>query len=341
MTQESRPVGQHSNNYADGDSGPYSSAQWRELFATLFTIAPTAQGPIWGYLNELEVTSGGANSISVDTGACIVNGNLLLNDASLSFTPASASAGATRYDRVVAVLNDNNTTYSINLIFPTVLTDYASASAVQEYACRLAILKGTEGAGAPALVQSGSTYMVPLAQYRINDAGTISALTDQREFAVFSNAAHRRIFVPAVSAYNDTDNANIVMPAVSGWPLPAGKDSKAFGVWRMPFAPPDNMGVYAVCQTIASGGDVYIDGTVWHAKCGETCCPTSYSNDDGAYAYTTTVNQIECVAPTTGIEATIEEGDLLWLRFQRLGTNPSDAYLYPLYFNGWEIRFDV
>ncbi|MEZ4591820.1 MAG: hypothetical protein R3D55_11870 [Chloroflexota bacterium] len=78
-----------------------------------------------------------------------------------------------------------------NLVFPTSLTDYNGLSSLPPYTCRLAILRGSEAASptAPTLdVDTATLFMVPLAQYQISTGGTVSALTDRREYCTFATA---------------------------------------------------------------------------------------------------------------------------------------------------------
>jgi hypothetical protein len=194
MTQISRPQPEHQNNgYLD--SGPYSADQWAELYKILFTSGDAVgQGPLRNVLNALAVTNPSASNIQVNTGWGVCNGHLLKNDVAVTFTPPNPSANP-RID--VVVLVQNNTAVALaagiasgnNLVFPTSLTDYNSLSSLPPYTCRLAILRGSEAASptAPTLdVDTATLFMVPLAQYQISTGGTVSALTDRREYCRFS-----------------------------------------------------------------------------------------------------------------------------------------------------------
>ncbi len=194
MTQISRPQPEHQNNgYLD--SGPYSADQWAELYKILFTAGDAVgQGPLKNVLNALAVTNPSASNIQVNTGWGVCNGHLLKNDAAVTFTPPNPSANP-RIDVVVMV--ENNTAVARtagiasgnNLVFPTSLTDYNGLSSLPPYTCRLAILRGSEAASptAPTLDVDGATlFMVPLAQYQISTGGTVSALTDRREYCTFA-----------------------------------------------------------------------------------------------------------------------------------------------------------
>lgn len=191
MTQISRPQPEHQNNgYLD--SGPYSADQWAELYKVLFTSdEETVQGVLPYVLNSLAVTNPSGSNIQVNTGWGICNGHLLKNDVAVTFTPPNPSANP-RIDVVVLVQNNTAVARTAgiasgnNLVFPTSLTDYNGLSSLPPYTCRLAILRGSEAASptVPTLdVDTATLFMVPLAQYQISTGGTISALTDRRDYA--------------------------------------------------------------------------------------------------------------------------------------------------------------
>jgi hypothetical protein len=122
------------------------------------TFSPNSanQGPLRAYLNEMLVSSGAGN-VSVATGGASVYGFPYENTSAVVVaipTPASN----TRIDRIV-------------------LRASWAAKTV-----RITRIAGTEGAAAPAIVQTpGTTYDVPLAQVSITTGGVIT-VTDQREF---------------------------------------------------------------------------------------------------------------------------------------------------------------
>jgi len=183
------------------DSGPYPSQGrgWQEKCFIENTGDPDtvgertkARGVIPSAWEHLCVTSSGANAIAVASGAAWCRGTEFIFDEinapvpPLNFTPASAPGGQTRVDVVVVVQNNDSGTYSTNLAFPTTLTDYNANPNVPAYCTRLAILTGIPSGGVPsarAMVQTDIQWMIPLAQYTIDDAGVITALTDLRQFA--------------------------------------------------------------------------------------------------------------------------------------------------------------
>jgi len=118
--------------------------------------------------NELEVTSPGANQISVDTGWAICAGRLYHNDAALALAPASAGAETTRQDSVI------------------LQCDWAGAGDTEQYTVRAVTKQGTAGAP-PSLTQSVNTlWEERLYNYVIDDAGAISGITDMRTYVTFN-----------------------------------------------------------------------------------------------------------------------------------------------------------
>lgn len=158
MTQISRPW----NGTTEGDCGPYSADQWKQIWETLFMADPTVEGVVLGYGGELQVTDSGANSVAVATGAALVKGCWYENDASASFT-ISTPSGATRYDRIV-------------------LRCVWSGTGTYPQTVRLRKLTGTEGGGVPSLTQSdGATWEIPLCTVQMT-VGGVKTLTDERTF---------------------------------------------------------------------------------------------------------------------------------------------------------------
>lgn len=145
-------------NIGDGSLSPYDDDEFSDIWRILFQRDRTTQGPIDDYLNELEVTNPAGTTITVDTGAALVDGKLYTNSSSVSNVIA-APAVATRYDRVV-------------------LRKSWAAQTV-----RVAILTGVEGGGVPALTQTdGVTWEIPLATVQITIASAIT-ITDEREMS--------------------------------------------------------------------------------------------------------------------------------------------------------------
>ena len=191
MTQASRPQADNQSN-GSVDAGPYSGNQWAQLFQSLFTRDDQATRSVLGrYANELEVTNPAGTTIRVDTGAAVVDGHWIENDATVDFTP-NVPGIASRTDKVVLVENNTNAVYdgtasAVILDFPTVLVDYGALSSVPKYSCRLAVLRGDAGTGAAtALIQTASYWMVELYRFNITNVPGVNTLTDNRAYAKFA-----------------------------------------------------------------------------------------------------------------------------------------------------------
>ena len=145
-----------------GDAGPYSDEDWHYTWGMLFgsqTVPYNNRGVIRNWLNELEVTDGGANTADVDTGAGLVYGKFYRNTAVVNLNIPS-SVGAWREDLVC--LQANWTTQTIRIYRHN---------------------NPADGAPYPAPTQaSGATWEIPLAAVRINNAGAITLITDLRDY---------------------------------------------------------------------------------------------------------------------------------------------------------------
>lgn len=182
MTQYSQPW----DGVSVGDAATlaaYDEQEWDENDRLLFAsggdigVLPNPYN-----LNGLEVTqrAAGANmSVDVDTGAAVVYGKRYWNDATVNLTIDANASGSTRYDRVVVCWNRQGAAYT------------GVTPNIDPKTCRVAVLKGTPGAGSPALTQTASTvYMIPLALIEVaNGAASItdSVITDERELAAVGN----------------------------------------------------------------------------------------------------------------------------------------------------------
>lgn len=142
----------------DGDNAGYSQSDMFELFRALCAgrNATNLGGVFPDYQNELAV-SGSSSPVSVNTGAGLCYGIPYFNTASETVAVPTPST-ATRIDRIV------------------LRADWSAQTV------RITRIAGTEGGGAPSLIQSaGTTWDIPLAQASITTGGVIT-LTDQREW---------------------------------------------------------------------------------------------------------------------------------------------------------------
>lgn len=166
-----------------GDAGPYSDDDWSDVWRKLFVQDRAVQGIIRDYLDELAV-SGVTSPVDVETGAAIVDGKFYENDAAATIAVPTPSV-STRVDLIVLE------------------KDFAAQTV------RITREAGTEGAGAPSIVQTdGTTWQIPLAQASITTGGVIT-VTDARTFVysplsdVYANHPIRYVSVECFSYRND------------------------------------------------------------------------------------------------------------------------------------------
>jgi hypothetical protein len=166
LTGQSRPWG----GQATGDCGPYTDAQWRDVWETLFDGSGD-RGPLLNWGGEFEVTERGAGanmSVDVADGAAIIDGEWAYSGSTVNLDVAANASGQTRYD----------------LVF----LHWTAAAQVTN----VRIVDGTPGAGSCEDVSNyqnaGVEWAVPLACVEVaNGAASIqdADITDLREFCRF------------------------------------------------------------------------------------------------------------------------------------------------------------
>lgn len=159
MAEESRPW----PGTTVGDAGPYSDDDWDDIREAQCGsgLAPyNNRGVIRNWLNELEVTDGGANTADVDTGAALVHGKDYFHTAPVINLNIPNSVGAWREDLVC--LRSDWTLQTIRIF------RHANPADTVAY---------------PAPTQNdGVEWEIPLAAVRINAAGVITLITDLRDY---------------------------------------------------------------------------------------------------------------------------------------------------------------
>jgi len=101
--------------YGDGLEA-YEQADFAEMLRAVFTSDDyTTRGVLYGYLNELAVTST-SSPLSVATGAAMVNGLFYANDAVVSVTVATPTTGTTGHRVVLQAIYGVTQTVRIALI---------------------------------------------------------------------------------------------------------------------------------------------------------------------------------------------------------------------------------
>jgi hypothetical protein len=163
MTQWSIPWG----GTVVGDPGPYSDANWSDVWRKLFIRNRVLQGVLQDYENELEVTTTGNEVVQVDTGAAIVDGKFYETDAVVPLVVAKPGAGDNYY---TIVLRKN----WIGVDAQTVRVD----------------ILGPNIAAPPTVAATqvdGLVWDIALATVKVHNDG-ITTVTDFRAFAKYSAA---------------------------------------------------------------------------------------------------------------------------------------------------------
>ena len=127
----------------------YNASVWQSYFGDLFE-----NGVLPGVLSQLEVVESSPQGKTFDlkTGSIIINGIMFQNDTEQTFTLEDNTSGSVRIDRVIARADYDNR-----------LVEFT-------------ILKGTAGAGAPALTQTSTVHELSLASVTL--ANNYSSVTD-------------------------------------------------------------------------------------------------------------------------------------------------------------------
>ena len=143
----------------------YTQAYYQILYEVLAACLGF-EGVAPGYLNELEGSVTGANTVEINTGGALVDGHVYQNGAAEEVNiPNAVGAGNTRIDRIV------------------LRCDWSA------YTVRLTRIAGTDAGtpSAPAITQnSGTTYDILLYQALVNTSGDVT-LTDERTMTTLTD----------------------------------------------------------------------------------------------------------------------------------------------------------
>lgn len=165
----------------DGTGTGYTMAQLSKMLHMLLTSGIANRGVLPGYLNGLAPSNPAGSTIRIETGGAQVHGTPYENDAQANFTPG---------DGTYPALPTNSQIHRV------VLRKSWAAQTV-----RIAFISGTDAGSpsTPALTQTDlTTWEIPLCQFQINNAGTVSNFVDQREML-----GHNLVFI--------NDSANVWM----------------------------------------------------------------------------------------------------------------------------------
>lgn len=254
------------------------------------------------YLNELEPTDGGANTVDVDTGAGLVEGFWYYNSASEAVTINSAPGGTTRFDRV-ELIHTGTPTFTVELT-----------------------VNEGDAVNPPAATAGGITVCT----VEVDDAGAVT-VTDARDFAYISNSKiinrTRKLFVPAL---HNTTSAR----ADVGVLLADGAADSANGFFTAPADFVSTCTVKAIVHP-AGTGNLYCRNYADYGAAGESA--GTHSADTGTSAVAVTNGQYSEVQSVS--LASLAAGDYVILTFYRTGGDVLDTVGANVYITGFLVSY--
>lgn len=296
-----------------GDAGPYSDDDWDNMWETLYGsgVAPyNNRGVIRNWLNELVVTTPGVNAVDVDTGAALVHGKFYRNTAVVNVVGIPSAAGGVGHtwrEDLICVRS--------SWIAQTIRV-YRHANPADEV-------------GYPAPTQTdGTCWEIPLYAVRINAAGTITLITDLRDY-LFVTELQREIQKRPMLTSAST--------AIYSWGLTAH-----FFVVIAPnedcffelLVPPDFRQIEEVIIYAASSVNRTFNwqvNTAW-ANCNEV---RELHSDSASGAASLVISyELECIDVSAAFDAApITPGDLIGIRLRHISSSPSgDVEIFMLAF---------
>jgi len=318
------------DNPGTGDSpgAGYGNALLNQVIFRMMYNGTGDQGVIQGWLNDLEVTDGGVDTATVDTGAAFLYGVWYETDATVD-----VDINAYRGGNCLIVVR---------------------ASWAAQTARVVARAVG-------ALTQTpGVTYEIPLANVAIGAGGAITLVTDTRDYCVLSTslrdfgvsedmivadaatiaklADQDRWFLRGHGSLEPdvTSPASFATTGASNYLRDEWEftDGVADAIWCTIQVPADISGANLTISLYGAGYDAYVSGdirwlySIWQAGSGGVAANTTgaavqtwtYGTDwiitYGAYA----------VAPVTLVAQPVTAGDVLHIQVSRDGGHAADTY---------------
>lgn len=337
-----------------GDAGPYAvggdaDPGWWDCWGVMLRaggrLPQTALADIGVFYcvdDQLECTEAADTiSVDVDEGACLVDGTFHWNDTDPVNVPIpAAAAGLDRIDLVVVRKN-----YSA----VTTYTPGGGAPTVGPREARITVIRGTEAGApvAPSVTQdtTRATYWdVPLCSVQVDDGGTLSSLTDLREYV---DAETKSLWVPPTGGWNDTDGADIERGSTGfaaraldsggrwGYFLVVNKASRVWGDFYVPNDFLDDMTVMPVLRFETGTGAYDFIHTAIYGRCGQSALTHTDSIDDSESPSPNFLNI--CWSSNQLTLSTPTAGDIVTLQYQR--DNTGDAYNADMSLVGWIVEY--
>lgn len=302
----------------DASLAPYDDDEYSDFWSLIFNsnrdiqgVIPTSRTP---YDNKLEVTNPAGATARVNEGAALVDGKLYKSDAVVDFT-----------------VSGNAVWWVIGL------RKSWSAQTVRAFS------RGTYAAESLALASliqnDGTTWEIPLATIQTDGSGNVDTINDQR--AYIHSAGTKRIIVPVIHAYNQTDAVEIESGVNIAKSFPDNKLCRARGYFLIPADYISDMTVKAiVTPAIGASGDVYSDIQYTGGQCGELI--TSIGDFTGFQAITVAsdivVQTLNCIQQLSLNDISV--GDIITFTWIRDGVHGSDTLGDSCSIWGFQIEYE-
>lgn len=299
----------------------YTRADWARV-AEILAACSGHEGVAPGYLNELELSVAGPNTVEVNTGGAVVDGKPYLNSAVVQVNiPSAVGSGNTRIDLLV------------------LRADWTAQTV------RIAVIEGTDAANpsAPSPTNDpGNVKDVVLGHAVVNTSGVVtlsgtmqfaaggtSSLQDEAVTPAKIASRTRKLFIPAL----EVKTSGSVAQEQKGLSMPSDADSNVWGRAVVPSDFAGNAKVSALYYDVlgGTGGDVYLNMLVEHGAIGELP-----SFDSLPFA-AVTVNNIGTFGPLS--LPSVEIDDVLYIELIRNVHAPQDTYVGNLYITGFLLEY--
>ena len=340
MTQSSYPQAGYYDAVARRDSGPYTATEWRAWMASsmraggaivaggLRTMAALADwGVFYAVPNRLEVTNPGAaaNTLQIDTGACMCGGFYHYNDTAVTLTVPSNLTN----QKIVVRNNFTGATYT-----PPASVD--ADEQVPPYTARISRVT--------ALVQDVNlaTYWdIPLADVTTDGAGAVT-LVDEREYV---DAEMKQFLVPLSVGWNSTDGSVLEVDASArGLAMPTDKLAYAYGFFSVPHDAILDVDI-AITPIIITGAapaaNVRLSFDVLYSECAQ-----QWNTHGGAGVGTATATHLvsvpgvrECITAIIVYMDFASMDDHVNIRLTRDGLHADDVYVNEIYAFGGLVEY--
>jgi len=309
------------NGVGDGKSEGYGASDMFEAFRMMLLASDSPSiGVSYGYLNDLEVTNLAGTVLQMDTGGALVYGIPYFNTTPITF--------------------DTGTPLIDNTGFRVILRAEWATQTV-----RAALLVNADGVqAAPALTQiAGVTWEISIASGYTTVLGAVLVLVGPGYIVpgcVLDNnhiaPRIRTVFIPCSQA---TVGGAAIARVGRGWPMADGVQTYCYGETQVPY---DHYSTYTCwvlpvfLPSATSALLARLTNSVHFGKPGEIY---NIHTSSDVYDWGPHVIDVIDMGIYKSIGATLTEGDIITVVFDRNGAHANDTYTGIIYLKGWLLYY--